>query len=62
MAIDQSILQLKIIYFNNLTILFHDQDEQIFHEKVVMQLGFKTLRMMGLNKNKKLWPLNFSFV
>ena len=31
---------------------FRDQDDRIFHDKAVMQLGFETLRMKGLKKMK----------
>jgi len=41
------------MYFNDLTISYHDQDEQIFYDKAIMQLGFEILRMKGLKKNKK---------
>jgi len=43
----RSVLKLKIIYFNDLTIPCRDQDEKIFHDKDVMQLGFETLQMKG---------------
>jgi len=45
MPIDESILKLKIIYLHDLTILYRDQDEQIFHDKAEMQREFETLRI-----------------
>jgi len=35
-------IKLKNIYFNDLTITCHDQDEHIFHDKAVIKLGFET--------------------